>query len=135
MDMENLSDITIENRKISARRIKKGKIESIVYPVLFFVFACVCAVLAKKLSFALLAFPLALCLIMGWNIGRQLYVWGNIPYGLYVFYYVTSVLPYKQPAGYLTVLLLLFTFYIAFSAVRTFSSEAIKAYLYDKNSD
>lgn len=133
--MEELSEIRKENREISRKRILKGKIQSILYPSLYLFFALAITIVSFRFEFFILAIPICFFLLMGWNIGKIIFTFGSIPYGLYVFYYFTSVLPYKGAELYVFLSFLAFCIFIVIAAVRTFSSEAISAYLDDKNSD
>ena len=131
---ENLSEVRIKNREIRKKRILGGKIFSRLYAVCYLLAAVSSAVVANNFVFIWAALPMALGLLLSFSFGRHLYSFGNIAYGLYVFYVFSSVLPYKEPEGYVYLTLVIFLCYIIFSSVRVFSSEKIKAYIEDKNS-
>ncbi len=133
--MEELSEIQKQNREISKRRILRGKIISKIYPSLYLLFALIITIISKNFTFFILSVPVCFFLLIGWKIGKVIFTFGSIPYGLYVFYHFTSVLPYKNADVYVYLSFLAFCIFIVASAVRTFGSEAVSAYLYDKNSD
>jgi hypothetical protein len=133
--MEELSEIQKQNREIRRKRILKGKIQSIIYPSFFLLFALAITFISARMEFFIFAIPVSFFLLMGWKIGKIIFTFGNIPYGLYAFYYFTSVLPYKNAELYVYLSFLFFCIYIVVAAVRTFGSEAVAAYLDDKNSD
>ena len=132
--MEELSEIRKQNREISRKRILKGKIISKIYPSFFLLFALITTLVSARIEFFIISIPVAFFLLMGWKIGKVIFTFGNIPYGLYAFYYFTSVLPYKGAELYVFLTFLFFCLFIVIASVRTFSSEAVAAYLDDKNS-
>ena len=134
MEEEVLSEVRQKNREIRAKRIKDGKVFSLIYAVVYLAAAVAAGIISKNLVFIWTALPMGLGLLLGFSFSRQLYAFGNIAYGLYVFYCFTSVLPYKKPDAYVYLVLLVFLLYIIFSSIRVFSSEKIKAYIEDKNS-
>jgi uncharacterized integral membrane protein len=134
MEQEILSEVRRKNREISEKRIRGGKIFSKIYAVIYILAAVSAAVVTNNFIFLWASLPMALGLLLAFSFGRHLYSFGNIAYGLYVFYVFSSVLPYKKPAGYVYLMLIAFLGYIIFSSIRVFSSEKIKAYIEDKNS-
>ncbi len=132
--MEELSEIQKKNREIRRKRILRGKFLSIIYPSLYLLFALIITIISKRFEFFILAIPVSFFLLMGFNIGKVIFTFGSIPFGLYVFYYFTSVLPYKNAELYVYLSFLAFCIFIVVAAVRTFGSEAVAAYLDDKNS-
>ena len=131
---EILSEVRRKNREIREKRIRGGKVFSKLFALIYMGLAVAVAIVSNNLMFIWASLPMALGLLLAFSFARQLYSFGNIAYGLYVFYVFSSVLPYKQPAGYVYWALIIFLLYIIFSSIRVFSSEKIRAYIEDKNS-
>lgn len=130
---EPMTEAGRENKRIREKRIRMGKIESIVYPVVYILFALFSAFTVKNPWIFFLGAAVSGWLIFGIAFSRQLYTWGSLFYGLWIFYNVTSVMPYGAYEWQDFVLLFAFCLYILFTAIRVFGSEGIRAYLYEKN--
>lgn len=132
---EEKRKIIEENRQIYARRVLKGKKESKIYPSIYLAFALFCSFICVQPIHIIVSLLLSIWLLFATPFGRHVYSWGNLLYGLYVFYVLTCDLPVKGADKIEILSLLGFIIYIIFSSIKVFSSEGIKAYLYEKNSD
>lgn len=133
--MEENKTAAEENRIIREKRLKRGKIESRAYTAVFTVLALAVAIIAGKTSILTFALLISPWLFFAAPFGRHLYSWGNLAYGFYVFYIFTYIMPLEGITSLQIIAILIFILYIIFSSVKVFSSDSIKAYLYDKNND